>query len=675
MTAFPSVCPYDCPDACGLLVTTAENRAVEIHGDPRHPFTQGNLCAKMTHYERTVHSEKRLETPLLRSGPKGANKYTPISWNEAIDRIVSQWQTIIAEDGPEAILPCSYAGTMGLVQRNAGHAFFYRLGASRLERTICSPAKGYGWKAIMGSTLAPHPQEVKSSDLIILWGSNAAATNIHLLHYIQEAKRKGASVWLIDTYETPTTAIADKIFLVHPGSDAALALGIMHVLEKKSLLDKLFLAAYVQGYEKFLQEILPQWTPETTAKATGLPIAAINEIACAYGRAKAPFISIGSGLSRYGNGAMTVRTILCLPALVGAWTKSGGGATTGISASSAFPMTQITREDFIRKPTRSININQLGKALTESQPPVKSLYVYHSNPAAVCPEQNLVIKGLAREDLFTVVHERFLTDTALYADIILPATSSLEHSDIYSAYGHYCLRRAKPVIAPVGQSLSNWQVFQLLAKKLDFQEPFFDRSADDLIDTLIASSSGWLDEAAKELLMKGELVELPLPADYKTIFKTPSGKIEILNPHETESLPNYFPPYGGDLPLCLMTAPSIYGLNSSFLEREDLLKSREPMSLLMNPADASARKMENHQSVIAYNSYGEVGFQLKVTPKVPPGIVVAEGVWSLDHSLNGRTVNALVSSRLTDKAAGSTFYDTKVDVRPNSSQDFFAVSG
>ncbi|MBP2640926.1 MAG: Nitrate reductase [Firmicutes bacterium] len=665
MTTFPSVCPYDCPDACGLLVTTDGKQVTEVHGDPSHPFTQGKLCAKMNHYERTVHSPKRLTTPLLRSGPKGTNAFTPISWEEALDRIAERWQTIIAEDGPEAILPCSYAGTMGLIQRNAGHAFFYRLGAARLERTICSPAKGYGWKAIMGSTLAPHPQEVKSSDLIILWGSNAAATNIHFLHYVLEAKKSGAVVWLIDTYETPTAAIADEVFLVRPSSDGALALGIMQVLANKALIDEDFLTAHVQGYEKLLQEILPQWTLEAAAEITGLPAAVIEKMACAYGRARAPFISIGSGLSRYGNGAMTVRTILCLPALTGAWTKTGGGATTGIPGSSALPMAQITREDLISTPTRIININQLGNALTSSHPPIKSLFVYHCNPAAVCPDQNRVMEGLEREDLFTVVHERFLTDTALYADIILPATSSLEHSDIYSAYGHYCLRRVQPAIEPIGQSRSNWEVFQLLAQKMGFEDSFFSRSADELIDSLIASSSGWLDNPAKERLAQGALVELPLPMDYKTKFKTPSGQIEIFNPLETEPLPKYLLPHGGELPLWLMTAPSVYGLNSSFLEREDLIDKRQTMNLFMNPKDASARKLNDRQTVIAHNSHGEVGFLLAVTPKVPSGVVVAEGVWDFNHSLNGRTVNSLVSPRLTDKAAGSTFYDTKVEVRSN----------
>jgi len=663
MATCPSICPYDCPDACGLLITTDGRLATAVQGDPCHPFTNGTLCVKMNHYERTVHSPERLTTPLLRSGPKGANHFTPVSWEKAVNHIADRWQAIIAEYGPEAILPCSYAGTMGLLQRNAGHAFFYQLGASRLERTICSPAKGYGWKAIMGSTLAPHPQEVKSSDLIILWGSNAAATNIHFLQYVKEAKKNGAVVWLIDTYETPTAGIADQVYLVRPGSDAALALGMMHILAKQELLDKEFLAERVQGYDNFQREILPRWTAEAASEISGLPPAIIEAMALAYGRAKVPFISIGSGLSRYGNGAMTVRTILCLPALTGAWTKPGGGATAGTSASSAFAMGQITREDFISTPTRSININQLGMALTEIQPPLQSLYVYHGNPAAVCPDQNRILKGLEREDLFTVVHERFLTDTARYADVILPATSSLEHSDLYCAYGHYCLRRVKPVIAPVGQARSNWDVFQLLAQKMGFHDPFFAQSADEAIDELITHSTNWLDSAAQERLMRGELVELSLPDNYKTTFKTPSGKIEIENRLETATLPEYFPPHGGKQPLCLMTAPSVYGLNSSFLERADLLAQRRTMDLLMNPQDAADRKLHDRQTVIAYNELGEVEFQLTVTTKVPPGVVVAEGVWGLGHSLNGRTVNALVSPRLTDKANGSTFYDTKVEVR------------
>ncbi|EAX48119.1 Formate dehydrogenase [Thermosinus carboxydivorans Nor1] len=659
-----SVCPYDCPDACGLLVKVASGKVTGVRGDPDHPFTRGSLCPKMAHYERTVYAPGRLTRPLLRTGPKGAGQFKPVSWDEAIKIIVERWQKIIAENGGEAILPCSYAGTMGLVQRNAGHAFFYRLGASRLDRTLCTPAKDYGWKAVMGGTLAPHPDEAAASDLIILWGLNALATNIHFLHAVRRAKRQGAAVWLIDTYANPTAKIADRVFLVHPGSDAALAVAMAHVLVRDGLVDQAFIDRHVQGYEEYKREILPDYTPTAASKLTGLPAEVIEEMALAYGRAAAPFISVGGGLARYGNGAMTVRAIVTLPALTGAWQKRGGGVLVGVATGSALNVSLVTREDLMDERTRIININQIGDALNDlTDPPIKSLYVYHSNPAAVLPDQNRVIQGLLREDLFTVVHERFLTDTARYADIVLPATTSLEHSDIYRAYGHYCLQRAFPVIAPVGEAKSNWEVFCLLAQAMGFTDEIFRRTTDELIEEMLAHPTPWLEGVDMARLKAGLPVELPLPADYKLDFKTPSGKIEIYNPRDAEPLPRYLPPHGDEAPFWLMTAPSLYGLNSSFNERADLIRRRQRMSLLMNPDDATGKGLRDGQRVIAFNRRGEVAFYLAVSPAVPPGVVVAEGVWWLDYALNGRTVNALTSQRLTDRAGGSTFYDTKVDVR------------
>lgn len=657
-----SVCPYDCPDTCGLLVTVENGRAIKVAGDPAHPFTRGTLCPKMTHYERTVHSPHRLTSPLLRTGLKGTGEFRVISWPEAIDRIAGRWREIIAAHGAEAILPYSYAGTMGLVQRNVGHAFFHRLGASRLERTICSSSKEAGWKALMGGTVVMHPDEAADSDLIILWSINAAATNIHFLRTVQEAKKRGATVWLIDTYETPTAKIADRVFLTRPGGDAALALGMMHVMARDGLVDKAFIAKHVQGFDEFAARILPAYPPATVAALTGLPAETIEAMARGYAVAQAPLIRLGSGLCRYGNGAMSVRTVACLPALAGAWAKRGGGLLGNIATGSAFDTAGITREDFITSPTRIVNMNKLGAALTTlDDPPVMSLYVYHSNPAAVAPDQNEVLAGLAREDLFTVVHERFMTDTARYADIVLPATTSLEHDDIYRSYGHYCCQRAFPLVAPPGEAKANWDVFRLLAAAMGFTDPVFGRSAGEIIDDMLAKPSPWLAKTDLTKLRAGEAVELPLPDGAKMNFRTPSGKIELLNPAEAEPLPRFIPPHGDDAPLWLMTAPTPIMLNSSFCERDDLLAG-QAMTLQMNPADAAARGLSDGGRVMAFNGRGEVAFTLKVTPGVPAGVAVAEGVWWLRDAPGGRTVNALTSQRLTDRAAGSTFYDTKVDV-------------
>ncbi len=659
-----SVCPYDCPDTCGLLIEVAEGKAVKVMGDPEHPFTRGTLCPKMNRYQDTVHSPLRLTRPLLRTGPKGSANFRSISWEEATTVLVDRWQKIIDAFGTEAILPYSYAGTMGLIQRNAGHPFFHRLGASRLDRTICSPAKEAGWKLVMGETPAPHPDEVAESDLVILWGMNAIATNIHFLHGLKQARKKDATVWLIDTYQNLSSSVVDQTFLVRPGSDGALALGWMNLLVRYDLIDLDFIKTHVQGFEELKEKILPHYAPEKVSLLTGLSPETIQSMARTYGIAKKPFIRLGSGLSRYGNGAMTVRTIVSLPALVGGYGKKGAGCLTGTSTSGAFAMKEILREDFMTKETRIVNMNCLGWALNElNNPPVKSLYVYHSNPAAVTPDQNQVLKGLNREDLFTVVHERFMTDTARYADVVLPATSSLEHSDLYRAYGHYCIQRAKAVIPPVGESKSNWEVFCLLAQKMGFDDPFFQQTADDLIHHLLSVPSLLREGIDEKAFSAGKAVELSLPPDGRTKFRTPSGKIEVLNPKERHPLPYYFPPHGGDYPFRLMTAPSFYALNSSFRERKDLLKKEKAMFLQMNPEDAGAKGLQEGQRVIAFNQLGEVSFILHVTPGVPLGVVVAEGVWWLEHSPGLRSVNALTSQRLTDQGGGSTFYDNTVDVR------------
>jgi anaerobic selenocysteine-containing dehydrogenase len=618
----------------------------------------------MNQYERTVHSPLRLTHPFVRTGSKGSGQFRPISWCEAIRHVADRWRKIIGQHGGQAILPYSYAGTMGLVQRNSGHPFFYRLGASRLDRTICAPAKEAGWKAVMGNTMAPHPDEPAFSDLVILWGINALATNIHQLHAVREAKKKGAQVWLIETYETPTAGIADHTFVVRPGSDGALAFGIMSVLVRDNLLDRPFLSASVQGFDELKDKILPEMTLERVSSLTGLSAEAIESMARAFGKARAPFIRIGAGLSRYGNGGMNIRSIVCLPALVGAWGKKGGGAFVGTSTAGAFAMGEITREDFLAGETRIVNMNQLGHALNHlDNPPIQSLYVYHSNPASITPDQNQVLKGLAREDLFTVVHERFLTDTAKYADIVLPSTSSLEHSDIYRAYGNYCIQQVKPAIPPVGESKSNWEVFSLLAQAMGFPEPFFRQSAEDLIGHVLSLPAPLRKGIDEKAFAAGKAIELPLPEGYKTQYKTPSGKLEILNPKETYPLPCYLPPHGGKEPYRLMTAPSLYALNSSFREREDLRQKDQAMFLQMNPEDAREKGVADGERVVAFNELGEVSFILRVTPKVPAGVVVAAGVWWLEHCPGRRGVNALTSQRLTDMGRGSTLYDNTVDVR------------
>lgn len=654
-----SVCPFDCPDCCGLLVEINNGRVVRVSGDPEHPFTRGFLCAKMNHYARSVHSPQRLTLPLLRCGPKGAANFQPISWEEALDRISSNWQGIIAEHGAEAILPYSYAGTMGIVQRNAGHAFFHRLGASLLDRGICSPAKGCGWSAVMGSTPAPHPHEVQHSDLIILWSSNAAATNIHFLQGVKEAKKRGAKVWLIDLYPHQSAAVADEFFALKPGSDAALALGLMHILVRDGLCDEAFIAAKVQGFSELKARVLPEYPPATVSQITGLETAQLEQIARDYASARAPFISIGGGVSRYTNGAMSVRTIVALPAIVGAWAKRGGGCTTGISSGAAFAMERIERPDLLHGRPRTINMSQLGRALTlEQNPPIKSLFVYSSNPAAVAPDQNQVVRGLSRDDLFTVVHERFMTDSARYADIVLPAASSLETSDIYRSYGHYGVQRSRPLVAPPGEVKSNLEVFSLLAKSMGFREKFFDLHADNLIEQLIDRHNPWWAKVDFAALAAGRMVELSPP--HVPQFQTPSGRIELLNPQLAEVLPRHLPLAESQFPLQLVTAPAMKTLNSTFFEREEL---HNQMCVSLNPAEIEQRGLKDGQQVLVWNELGEVEFFLRADAQIPTGLVVAPGVYWQKFAPGKSTVNALTAQKLTDLGGGSTFYDNRVEVK------------
>jgi anaerobic selenocysteine-containing dehydrogenase len=662
METFRSVCPYDCPDTCGLLIEVDKGKVVKVKGDPMHPFTRGTLCPKMAHYEKTVYSPLRLKTPLLRTGKKGNGVFRPISWQEAIRRIAEQWKEIIGKQGAETILPYSYAGTMGIVQRHTGQAFFHRLGAARLDRTICAPAKGCGWESVMGNTLSIRPQECAESDFIILWGIHAVATNIHFLQDVRKAQAKGGRVWVIDTYENLTAKNADRFIAVRPGTDGALALGMMHVILKENLADKAFLAEYTAGYEKLAKLVLAEYAPEQVAEITGVSVKIIEEVARAYALAKAPFIRLGSGLSRYTNGAMTVRTIVCLPAFVGAWKKRGGGLLASVPTSRILDKKVVVREDFLPYPTRRINMVRLGDALLDAKQPLYSLYVYHSNPAAVAPDQNKVLEGLKREDLFTVVHERFMTDTAKYADIVLPAVTSLEQSDVYCAYGNYGLQQAKPVLPSQGEAKSNWEVFQLLAKAMGMEDQFFTLSADALVSLVSEKARDFLTERQWEEFTAGKPVEWLVDARAKMKFCTPSGKIELYNPAEEETLPHYIPPHGDKGDFWFINAPDPRLLNSSFNERAELQRTQN-MKLLMHAEDAQALSLQEGDLVTAWNDRGEVRFWLECSFKIPHGVVVTEGVWWLSHAPGNRSVNALTSQRITDKGAGSTFYDVRVYVK------------
>jgi anaerobic selenocysteine-containing dehydrogenase len=553
-----SVCPFDCPDACGLLVDVDGGRAAKVRGDPEHPYSRGTLCPKMNGYDRTVHSPDRLLHPWVRAGAKGEGRFRRASWDEAVGIIAERFREVLARDGGEGILPYSYAGSMGLVQRNAGMAFFHRLGASRLERTICTPAQDAAWKAVMGTTPGPHPVAVLDSDLVVLWGIHAVATNIHFVQRVKEARRRGAKVLLLETHANETARVADRTVLVRPGSDGALALGIVHVLAREGLADEAFLAAETEGWPELRARSLADHPPEAVSELTGIPAAEIEDLARTLARARAPFIRVGGGLSRHANGAMNVRTIVALAAVLGAFGRRGGGCFTATHSSQAFDLGPFTREDLLPRPTRLVNMNQLGRVLAELRdPPIRAMYVWCSNPAAVAPDQNAVLRGLAREDLFLAVHERFLTDTARYADVVLPATTSLEHADLYRSYGQYTVQRVRAAIPPVGEAKPNWEVFRLLAAAMGFEEPLFRKDADEVIDLLLAQPSPWRAEGFSARLEDGRAIELEVPRTPR--WGTPSGKIQLRNDAEPEPLPRHLPTYAdaGGPPLRLVTAPEL----------------------------------------------------------------------------------------------------------------------
>ena len=671
-----SVCPYDCPDACGLILTVDDNKVIKGRGNKEHAFTRGTLCPKMAHYERVIHSPKRLMTPLRRIGKKGIgpDQFTPISWDEALDCIVENFKHTIDTHGSESILRYSYAGTMGAVNSPAADYFFRRIGATSQDRGICSPAKQAAFKSVYGDTIAIKPQEAQHSDLIILWSLNATATDVHILHDVNVAKRNGASVWVIDTHKTYTYDQGTHHVYVKPGSDGALALGMMHIIHRDGLEDTAFIQTYVQGHDELVRDVLPKFTPAYASSICGVPVEIIEQMAHAYAKAKAPFIRLGSGVSRYGNGAMSCRCINALPAVVGAWQHLGGGLLSSSSSSQYFNKSFMQQPNAQTPHKRMMPMILLGDLLTNPKAllehgledtsggvPVHSLYVFSSNPAITAPNQNLVRQGLMRDDLFTVVHERFFTDTCAYADIILPATSSAESDDVFNSYGHYTIAASYQAIPPVGESRSNWQVISELARRMGLDEPFFGMTERELIEHMVRNSSK-LSQDEQDAILRGDLVEVTLPDNYKMDFKTPSGKIEILNPREHIPLITYTEPYGDDEPFWLIIGNDIRILDSSFCELE--FDDPELMKLRMHPDDAALYNINNRDVVEIYNKRGAVRIKVYLDTTVQRGTLVTLGVWWQSQSSDDRVgINAVTASRPTDEAWGSTFYDVQVNIR------------
>ncbi len=681
------VCPHDCPDTCSMLVEVDEGRAVRMHGNPAHPFTQGFLCHKVSRYLERVYHPGRVLTPLRRVGAKGLEQFSPISWDEALEIIAEKYREIAAsEDGPQAILPYSYAGTMGKIQgESLDRRFFHRLGASLLDRTICATAGGAGCVFTLGAKLGTDPEAFADSRLIINWGSNTAVTNSHLWVRMIEARKRGAKIITIDPYRSRTAERSDWHLAPKVGTDAALALGIMHILFRDGLIDRDFTEQHCLGTAALRDRVLTQYSVNHVAEITGLPAADIEQLAREYAVIKPAVIRVNYGLQRHYGGGMAVRTIACLPALIGAWRHPAGGLL--LSTSGTFPLnTQgLQRPDLIPPGTRTVNMVQLAEALHGELPgpPVRALYVYNSNPAAVAPDQRRVLSGLKRDDLFTVVHEQFLTDTTDYADIVLPATTQFEHFDLHATYGHYYLQVNQPAIAPLGEAQPNSEVFRRLAKRMGFEPQLFESS-----DEVLAREALWEFSEQVPVALQGITVDrlkqdgplrLNLPQKYAPFaggkFPTPSGKCEFFSQQLADlghdPLPTYLPPAESPetspelarrFPLQLLSPPSPHFLNSSFVNVDSLRLSAVEPSLEIHPDDAAERSIQTGDRVRIINDRGEFEAVAQVGPTVRPGVVVAPSVWW--HKLtNGRgNANLTTSTRLADFAGGATFFDNLVEV-------------
>ena len=674
-----SVCPHDCPSACSLEVTTDAGRITAVTGDPGHPFTQGVICGKVREYAERVHSPLRITQPLRRMGPKGTGRFEPIGWDAAVAEIVRRWRAVIASHGAEAILPFSYAGSMGQVQYYAGHPLFHGLGASRLDRTICISTAYAGWRVTVGAVTGNDSEQMVGADLVVLWGINAAYSTINVMTLVKQARARGAYVVTIDPYRTPTAQQADEHLMVRPGTDGALALAVMHVLITEDRLDHVYLARATLGFDR-LAEHVRTWTPRRVAPIVGLPEEAIVAFARRYGATRRSFIRVGIGLSRHDNGGMTCRTLACLPALTGAYADPHGGALLSSGGAAGFDYAVLERPDLLGDPPpRVINMIQLGRVLTDPgmAPPVMALYVYSSNPAAVCPNQTLVLEGLAREDLFTVVHEQVMTDTARYADLVLPATTSMEHEDLYRSYGQFYLQLAEPVVPPPGEARSNWEACGSLARALGVAEDHYAKSPAALVRELLARGDATVRGITYERLRAEGSVRLNLPRPYRPFAEgapTESGKVEFYSERLARRglppLPTWTPLREGPAdtaalaryPLQCIMPPNRFFLNSSFSQSELLRRRQGTPTVLMAPADAIARGIADGDRVRVESARGSAQFTARVTDATRAGVAVIEGIWWHRFHPGGRGVNVLTDDRTTDMGGGPTFHSNLVEV-------------
>jgi anaerobic selenocysteine-containing dehydrogenase len=710
-----AVCSHDCPDSCGLLVTIDESgRATHLRGDPSHPVTRGFLCAKVTKYLDRVYSPDRLLYPMRRRAgvPKGslphrreAECFERISWDEALDTTAARLAGIVAEHGPESVLPYSYAGTIGVLGYGSmDRRFFHRLGASQLDRTICATTGGEALKSVYGRKLGTDTEAFPHARLILAWAANIHGNNIHLWPFIEEARRNGARLIAIDPYATRTARAADWHIAIHPGADSALALGLMHILVRDGLCDRDYVERWTHGFDR-LRERVASYTPERVSAISGISVADIERLAREYATTTPAVIRLNYGVQRSDNGGAAVRAICMLPALTGAWKHYGGGLQLSTSSAFKWDSDALERPDLmlaspLGRPARVVNMSRLGHALTElggspgDGPAVHALFVYNSNPAAVAPDQGPVLRGLARHDLFTVVHEQFFTDTADYADIVLPATTFLEHKDVQGAYGHYYAQLSEQAIAPLGEARSNVWLFSQLAQRMGFAEPCFRDTPDDLIAQALHASDPeqqdpWLAGiTAASLHEAGGAIRLRFPGEQdgrrfqpfaEGPFPTPSGKIELysetLAAQGIDPLPEFRPAVesrhtsDGRYPLEFLPRKSDNHLNSTFvnLPTHQKFEAAHRGVLEIHADDAGPRGIADGDSVEVFNDRGMLRLRAHVNGAVARGVVSARLGWN-KLSAGGHNVNLLTSQRINDLGGGPVFYSALVEVRKSPDQ-------
>ncbi|HEY3974265.1 MAG TPA: molybdopterin-dependent oxidoreductase [Candidatus Sulfotelmatobacter sp.] len=732
-----AACPHDCPDACGVLITVQDGRATRIQGDPEHPVTRGFLCAKVAKYLDRVYSPDRVMYPMRRIAAKGpaagqrsfaphgqpraavptqasaTHAWERISWDEALDEIALRFRAITREFGSEAILPYSYGGTLGaLNSASMDRRFFHRLGASQLDRTICSAAGEAGLKSVYGVKLGTEPEQFRHSKYIIAWASNIHGNNVHLWPFIAEARRNGAKLVVIDPYRTRTAECADWYLPINPGTDAALALGMMHVIIGENLHDADYVSKYTLGFEQ-LQEKVKEYSPERVEQWTGIAADDIRRLAREYAAVRPSVIRLNYGVQRSEGGGMATRAICMLPCITGSWKEIGGGLQMSVSGAVDLNTEGLKRPDLMHtalgREARTVNMVKLGRVLnTGNDPPVKALFVYNCNPAAVCPEHNEVVRGLLRPDLFTVVHEQFLTDTTDYADVVLPATTFFEHKDLQKGYGHYYLQVSNQAIEPLGECRSNVELFRGLAERMGFEEECFQESVDEMIDSALESKNPLMEGMSRKRLEQGpvrlgfgasatrqasgeelrsvgqplrirsgQAAALPaqaeafLPFAYGN-FRTASGKAELYSEAVKalglDPVADFIPPTESrhgkkdhTLPLELLARKADNFLNSTFTNVPSVQEMEEPGLLEISSADAGARGIADGDEVRVFNDRGDIVLKAKVDGKVQPGVVSATLNWA-KMTPGFQSINALTSEKLTDMGNSATFYSVLVDV-------------